>query len=64
MVLAGASAAQLTTAVITDGPGALTRAIDGLSAYLDDQGVSARDLVGEAADAVRTYEEAAVERRS
>jgi dihydroorotate dehydrogenase (NAD+) catalytic subunit len=64
MVLAGASAAQLTTAVITDGPGALTRATDGLSAYLDDQGVSARDLVGEAADAVRTYEEAAVERRS
>jgi dihydroorotate dehydrogenase (NAD+) catalytic subunit len=64
MLLAGASAVQLTTVVITDGPGALTRAIDELSAYLDDQGVSARDLVGEAADAVRTYEEAAVERRS
>jgi dihydroorotate dehydrogenase (NAD+) catalytic subunit len=63
MLLAGASAVQLTTVVITDGPGALTRAIDELSAYLDDQGVSARDLVGEAADAVRTYEEAAVERR-
>lgn len=64
MLLAGASAVQLTTAVMTDGARALTRAIAELSAYLDDQGVSARELVGEAADAVQTYEEAAVEHRS
>jgi dihydroorotate dehydrogenase (NAD+) catalytic subunit len=58
MLLAGASAAQLTTAVMTDGPEALRRAIDSLSRYLDEQGVSARELVGEAADAVKTYQEA------
>jgi dihydroorotate dehydrogenase len=62
-LLAGASAAQLTSAVITDGPGVLTRAIGQLSDYLDLQGVAARDLIGQAADAVLTYEEAALERR-
>jgi dihydroorotate dehydrogenase (NAD+) catalytic subunit len=63
MLLAGASAVQLTTAVMTDGPGVLRRAAEELSHYLDEQGVTAAELVGEAADAVRTYEEAAVERR-
>lgn len=63
MLLAGASAVQLTSAIITDGPAVLSRATDELSAYLDEQGISARDLVGEAADAVQNYEEAAVERR-
>jgi dihydroorotate dehydrogenase (NAD+) catalytic subunit len=64
MLLSGASAAQLTTAVLTEGPESLTRAIDQLSRYLDAHGLSARELVGEAADHVMTYEEAAVERRS
>jgi dihydroorotate dehydrogenase (NAD+) catalytic subunit len=63
MLLAGASAVQLTTALLTDGPESLTRAIDQLSDYLDAQGLAARDLIGEAADHVLTYEEAAVERR-
>ncbi len=62
-LLAGATAAQLTSAVMTDGPAALTRALGELSAYLDEQGASAPELVGEAADAVQTYEEAALERR-
>ncbi|MFN2628375.1 MAG: dihydroorotate dehydrogenase [Gaiellaceae bacterium] len=59
MLLAGASGVQLTSAVITDGPAVLERAIAQLSAYLDKQGLSARDLVGQAADHVRTYEEVA-----
>ncbi|MEN3340881.1 MAG: dihydroorotate dehydrogenase catalytic subunit [Actinomycetota bacterium] len=62
-LLAGASAAQLASAVVTDGPAALTRAIDQFSAYLDEQGLAARELVGEAADHVQTYEEVALERR-
>jgi dihydroorotate dehydrogenase len=62
-LLAGASAVQLTTVVMTDGPAALARAIAELEGYLAEQGVSAAELVGEAADAVLTYEEAAVERR-
>jgi dihydroorotate dehydrogenase (NAD+) catalytic subunit len=62
-MLAGASAAQLATAVITDGPAALVRAIEQLSAYLEEHGLAARDLIGEAADHVMTYEEVALERR-
>jgi dihydroorotate dehydrogenase (NAD+) catalytic subunit len=62
-LLSGATAAQLTTAVMTDGPAVLTRAVEQLDAYLDEQGLSASELIGEAADAVQTYEEAALERR-
>jgi dihydroorotate dehydrogenase len=63
MLLAGASAVQLTSAVMTDGPAALSRAIDELAAYLDEQGVAARELIGESADSALTYEEVAVEPR-
>jgi dihydroorotate dehydrogenase len=62
-LLSGASAAQLTSAVMTEGPGVLALAIEQVSKYLDEQGVAARDLVGEAADAVLTYQEVALERR-
>jgi dihydroorotate dehydrogenase (NAD+) catalytic subunit len=57
-LLAGASATELGTAVWTDGTVALARAIDELARYLEEQGLSAHDLVGEAADAVLTYQEA------
>ena len=58
-LLAGASAAQMTTAVLLDGPVALTKAISTLDAYLDDRGVgAASDLIGQAADRALTYEEA------
>jgi dihydroorotate dehydrogenase (NAD+) catalytic subunit len=59
-LLAGASAVELTTIVLTDGPDALTQALEQFAAYLDEQGVSALELVGEAADHVETYEEAAM----
>jgi dihydroorotate dehydrogenase (NAD+) catalytic subunit len=61
-LLAGASAAQLGTAVWTEGFVALTGALEGLERYLAAQGVSAQELVGEAADTVMTYEEAAQRR--
>ncbi len=57
-LLAGASAVQLASAVLIEGPGALTRALDEFGRYLDDQGLDARELVGQAADTVETYEEA------
>jgi dihydroorotate dehydrogenase (NAD+) catalytic subunit len=63
MLLAGARAVQLTSIVITDGADALARVTGELSAYLDEQGAAARELVGEAADAVHTYEEASLEHR-
>jgi dihydroorotate dehydrogenase (NAD+) catalytic subunit len=59
-VLAGASAVQLTSAVITDGAEILARAIRQLEMYLEEQDADARELVGEAADSVETYEEAAM----
>ena len=62
-LLSGASAAQLASVVMTDGPSALTRAIEQLSQYLDRQRADARELIGEATDAVLTYEEVALERR-
>ena len=63
LLLAGASAVALGTAVLTDGPAALTRAIEVLSGYCEQQGASVRDLIGEAARHVQTYEEVAIERR-
>jgi dihydroorotate dehydrogenase (NAD+) catalytic subunit len=59
-LLAGASAVQVATSVIAEGFGALTRMLAELTEYLDSAGLGARDLVGRAADAVMTYEEAAV----
>jgi dihydroorotate dehydrogenase (NAD+) catalytic subunit len=63
MLLAGAHAVQLTTLVMTDGAGALRTVTAELARYLDEQGVSARQIVGESADTVQTYEEAALEHR-
>jgi dihydroorotate dehydrogenase (NAD+) catalytic subunit len=59
-LLAGATAVQLATSVFVEGSGSIGRAIDELRSYLAEQRMSARDLVGEAADATMTYEEAAM----
>jgi dihydroorotate dehydrogenase len=63
LLLAGASAVAFGTAVLTDGPAALTRAIEVLAGYCEEQGANVRDLIGEAARHVQTYEEVAIERR-
>ena len=60
LLLAGATAAQVATSVIVEGFGALPRMLGELTGYLDDQGRDAREIVGEAADAVMSYEEAAM----
>lgn len=62
-LLAGASAVAMTSAVMTDGPEVLAVANEQLARYCEEQGVSARELVGEAARHVQTYEEVAIERR-
>jgi dihydroorotate dehydrogenase (NAD+) catalytic subunit len=59
-LLAGASAVQVATSVIAEGFGALTRMLGELEDHLAREGVDARDIVGEAADAALTYEEAAM----
>lgn len=63
LLLAGASGVALATAVLTDGPTALARAIEELTGYCEQQGADARDLIGEAARHVQTYQEVAIERR-
>jgi dihydroorotate dehydrogenase len=60
LLLAGASAVQIATSVIVEGFDALARITDELAAYLAEQRVDARDLVGQAADAATTYEEIAL----
>jgi dihydroorotate dehydrogenase (NAD+) catalytic subunit len=60
LLLAGASAVQIATSVIVEGFGALARITDELAAYLAEQRLDARDLVGQAADAATTYEEIAL----
>jgi dihydroorotate dehydrogenase (NAD+) catalytic subunit len=56
-LLAGARAVEMTTVVMTDGPGAITTTLEQLQEYLHAQGVSAEAIIGEAADAVKTYQE-------
>ena len=63
-LLAGASAVQVATSVITEGFGAVPRMVAELTAYLEGQGVNARDVVGEAADSSISYEEAALRSRA
>jgi dihydroorotate dehydrogenase len=63
-LLAGASAVQVATSVITEGFGAIERMVAELTAYLEGQGVAARDVIGEAADGSMSYEEAAVRSRA
>jgi dihydroorotate dehydrogenase (NAD+) catalytic subunit len=62
-LLAGAAAVAMTSAVITEGPEVLTQSIVQLDQYCTEQGVTARELIGEAARHVHTYEEVAIERR-
>ncbi|MFN0160195.1 MAG: hypothetical protein ACKVQQ_03135 [Burkholderiales bacterium] len=56
MLLAGASAVEYCSAVMTGGFEVLTRAIADLDAYVTRKGGTARDLVGRAADQVAGYE--------
>ena len=58
-LLAGACAVEMTTAVVTDGPSALTRALAEVHEYLGQHQRTAAEIVGEAADSALTYQEAA-----
>ena len=64
LLLAGASAVQIATSVIVEGFGALARVTDELSEYLAREELDAAELVGQAADAVATYEEVGVRGRT
>jgi len=55
MLLAGASAVEYCSAVMTGGFGVLGEAIDDLTSYLERKGVTAEELVGKAADRVGNF---------
>jgi dihydroorotate dehydrogenase len=57
MLLAGAGAVEMCSAVMTGGFGVLGSAIDELGAYLQRKGLSAAELRGRAADLVGTYDQ-------
>jgi dihydroorotate dehydrogenase (NAD+) catalytic subunit len=50
MMLAGASAVEMTSAVMIRGAAALSSALAELEAYLKRKGLNATDLIGVAAD--------------
>jgi dihydroorotate dehydrogenase (NAD+) catalytic subunit len=54
-MLAGASATQVSSAVLTGGFGTVTRMNDELSGYLSRKDLAARDLIGRAADQLASY---------
>jgi dihydroorotate dehydrogenase len=54
-LLAGASAAQMTSAPFTAGFGVLAEAVDTVERYLESKGTDAASIVGAAADRVASY---------
>ena len=62
-LLAGARAVQVTTVGMTEGMSALRRLLDEFSEYMEGCGETAESLVGQAADAALTYEQATGSRR-
>jgi dihydroorotate dehydrogenase len=57
VMLAGASAAEMASVVMLRGFEVIGQSLAELSSYLDRKGVDARDLVGRAADARRSFAE-------
>lgn len=56
MMLAGASAVEMSSAVMIHGAGVLSRALADLQSYLDRKNLNAADLIGVAADRRRTFQ--------
>ncbi|MSQ20851.1 MAG: dihydroorotate dehydrogenase [Betaproteobacteria bacterium] len=57
MMLAGASAVAMGSAVMTGGYGIITEAIDTLSRYLTHHHCAASEIIGKAADRLQSFEE-------
>lgn len=55
MLLAGAHAVEMSTAVFTGGFGVLADAVEGVETYLSARGDNAADIIGRAADQVASF---------
>lgn len=56
-MMSGATAVQMTSAIFTSGYDIIEQSLNQISAYLDRKNMSAHDLIGLAADRVKTYAE-------
>jgi dihydroorotate dehydrogenase len=56
-LLSGATAVQVSSAVFTGGSVVVSRMLEEFSNYLDRKGVTARALIGQAADRLQTYQD-------
>ncbi len=56
-LLAGASAVEMSSAVMAGGAQVISESLEELKKYLDRKAVSAKDLIGEAADKLATYQQ-------
>jgi dihydroorotate dehydrogenase (NAD+) catalytic subunit len=56
-LLAGASAVQVSSAIFAGGFPMITRMMEDFAAYLDRKGLSASELIGQAADRLGTYQQ-------
>ena len=56
-LLAGASAAQASSAIFASGFPVIVQMLQEFSSYLDRKGLAARDLIGKAADRLETYQQ-------
>lgn len=58
-MLAGASAVEMSSAVMAGGANVIEESLIDFKTYLEEQDLSARDLIGEAADNLATYQQQA-----
>lgn len=56
-LLAGASAAEMATAVMTGGFATLSRAVDEVAAYLEQNNLAVDELIGRAADRLMSFQD-------
>ena len=57
MMLAGASAVEMTSSIFTGGSGVIKSSLDQLQSYLNKKNISASEIIGIVADKVQSYDE-------
>ena len=57
MMLAGASAVELTSVVFSQGFGVIESSLDELQSYLEEKKINAKNLIGITSDQVQSYSE-------
>ena len=57
MMLAGASAVEMTSSIFTEGSGVIKSSLDQLQSYLNKKNISASEIIGIVADKVQSYDE-------